>query len=773
MRITRINIKRFGIIREFELETGGKPVTIIYGNNESGKTTILDAILEALFSVKKLKSHFEGIDRYTVLDAKEGPGSPDNQDAPFKKTNVLFEGAIELDINNSLLTFPQKESLDKVISIPPIYARNVFVVREGELDFNRSENWWSTVKNRLSGVSADYVKVTNKIRDIVGLTTKGGWMNRLDRPIADEMARLHNTLEEIKSLKEEIKELSKLSQQQLEVEDSLKKAQKKMDNLKKAQKKMNYLEGKRLVEKYNETRKKSLEYEKYKEDGLKTWRNMEMEVVNARQTIELSIKHRDNYLRQITEKHKDIEAWQRQIATWEKKEVEIIPGMETRLMAYKRDESRLQMGTAGRSLLPVWMILCAISFCTMIFISLKINPVFYAVAGILFIAFCYSITVLWSSKNIGSRLKSAEREILDTFKRISEVSNGYNNITINEVSDWLFKNRSIRQELKGQIKMVTEKDIPGLDNTAKELSLSIIALEKKLQKLESFTDAMKLNTGCSSWEEMQTKCNEKESLHFSLKMLAERINGLLNTGWEEEWEERLSELEPFASIELEWDEDLNRQLEEKIAQLDSQLKVINNKIIELRMKLAKLGIKTPEEVWLKEDEIQESLSQLETEKEAGLLAIEIIEKISQEQDKLINDVISDGIYSATHLFSTITNQRYKRVFLDKNDINICTANGRTLPANCLSTGAQAQLYFALRISLAQNLLQQRSAFLLLDDPFLSCDSARLKEMVNILTDITQKGWQLIYFTIDENIVSMFEYYLKDALNIYQLHSIND
>ena len=70
----------------------------------------------------------------------------------------------------------------------------------------------------------------------------------------------------------------------------------------------------------------------------------------------------------------------------------------------------------------------------------------------------------------------------------------------------------------------------------------------------------------------------------------------------------------------------------------------------------------------------------------------------------------------------------------------------SLSVHQLSRGARDQLYFAARLSLAQQVLGGDAGFLLLDDPFLAADAGRLRNGFETLRRLTAEGWQVLYFT---------------------------
>ncbi len=761
IRINKINIREFDRIKDFAVELEPGKTTLIYGGNESGKTQILDAILDALFSVKELRKHFDGMGRY--IELKTGDGKTDEVEELLEYGENIFDGEVELDVDNKIMTFPQNEPLDKTLSIPLIFARNIFAVRDGELNFKSRGNWWSAVKSRLSDSAGDYSEISDKIMDMAGLAPDGKWLETPERDLAAHYENLNKKLVDLKAAKVDSKKLVDLKCKQNELNNKIKRLQNRVELQKGAKKKHILSTAMELLEKYGETQEQTEHLEKFNADNLKIWRNTETEIAKARQIIDLSTKHKDKFAK-LADKHlADIEAWTKTIDEWEKLDKDVVPALESKLAVYKQKGSKLQRGSTGGAMAFVWMTLCAVSSIAMTFISYAFNPVFYPVAGVLFVALGFTVKMWWSSKGVGVDLITLEREIKQIFRRLED---GDNDLSF--MNNWLLEKRGDYKEKKDAVRLTKEKELPDLENITTELSSSIRTLKNKLKKLEGFTEALESSSGCSSWEELQEKFNKKEALNLNLKMLEEQINQLLNTRDQDEWEDKLTELRPFASIEQEWDEKSDAKLENKIADLTKQAEAVTSTMVEARINIAKLGCRSLEDIWLSEDDIRSELSKLDIDREAAMVAFELLEKASHEHDKLVNNIISNGDGSAASMFSSITGGKYKNVYLLKDTIYADTAEGNTIAIDNLSAGAGAQLFFALRINLAQCLLDKNTAFLLLDEPLLHCDADRRKEMMNILRDIAGKGWQLICFTMDETTLNIFKDNFKDELKVHKL-----
>ena len=78
------------------------------------------------------------------------------------------------------------------------------------------------------------------------------------------------------------------------------------------------------------------------------------------------------------------------------------------------------------------------------------------------------------------------------------------------------------------------------------------------------------------------------------------------------------------------------------------------------------------------------------------------------------------------------------------------------PLAGLSTGAQEQILFALRIGFARKLLQRETSFLILDDAFQYSDWQRRNLLVGKMRELAEAGWQIIYFTMDDHIRDLFD-----------------
>ncbi|GAH45147.1 unnamed protein product [marine sediment metagenome] len=111
--------------------------------------------------------------------------------------------------------------------------------------------------------------------------------------------------------------------------------------------------------------------------------------------------------------------------------------------------------------------------------------------------------------------------------------------------------------------------------------------------------------------------------------------------------------------------------------------------------------------------------------------------------------------------------------MDPIEIKVKNKHNEIFEIYQLSGGALDQLNFAIRLALGEKLLQENPGFFILDDPFIKSDSMRLKNQTALLRTISQLGWQILYFTCKDEIISIFKPDIdNDSLNFLEIKNPN-
>lgn len=138
---------------------------------------------------------------------------------------------------------------------------------------------------------------------------------------------------------------------------------------------------------------------------------------------------------------------------------------------------------------------------------------------------------------------------------------------------------------------------------------------------------------------------------------------------------------------------------------------------------------------------------------AGKLLHQTIGKIREQEDEKISENLNSAIVREP--LKQIS-KHYVSVVLDDGSVKIMDEFNQEFNFNELSTGAREQIFLALRMGFASKVMQGDTAFMILDDAFQHSDWERRPGLIDNTFKFAKKGWQVIYFTMDDNIRDLFD-----------------
>lgn len=187
------------------------------------------------------------------------------------------------------------------------------------------------------------------------------------------------------------------------------------------------------------------------------------------------------------------------------------------------------------------------------------------------------------------------------------------------------------------------------------------------------------------------------------------------------------------------------QLQEKINEIKSKVKMQTEQKIELEIHIKKLEEGGEYTILLQEFENEKSrLQELVNEWVSKRLASYMIERTLKYARK---DRFPDTIKDAERYFSYLTNDAYKKIVIDNETVFVLTQDGNYLKAEELSRGTAEPLYVVLRLAFIANIQDVIRMPLLIDDGFVNLDRNRRARMYLLLKEISKKT-QIIYFSFD-------------------------
>lgn len=152
----------------------------------------------------------------------------------------------------------------------------------------------------------------------------------------------------------------------------------------------------------------------------------------------------------------------------------------------------------------------------------------------------------------------------------------------------------------------------------------------------------------------------------------------------------------------------------------------------------------------------EELSYLEERRRRLRMKAEALELAVNWLDESAREILASASRSLEGLvggyMGRITGGRYTRVYVDEGTFGMrlwSSEKGGEVEAELLSRGTVDQLYLAARLSLLEIICDHRRPPLILDDPFVTFDSRRLRGAMEVMREFAGE-WQVVIFTCGDH-----------------------
>ena len=212
------------------------------------------------------------------------------------------------------------------------------------------------------------------------------------------------------------------------------------------------------------------------------------------------------------------------------------------------------------------------------------------------------------------------------------------------------------------------------------------------------------------------------------------------------------------------DDKINFNIEEK-NKIEKELENSNKKIVEYKLKLNGIEYEENsinnklEDSISKEEEyesLQEQLTELQDKNKCILATKDLLEKA---YEKMKNNVTPKFTQNLSNIACNISNGKYKKViFNEEKGLVVELENGEYISVNRLSAGTIDELYLSLRLSMLDEISNEKMP-IILDEAFAYFDDERLKNSLIFLAE-QSKEHQIIIFTCSNR-----EKQILDSINI--------
>ena len=352
-----------------------------------------------------------------------------------------------------------------------------------------------------------------------------------------------------------------------------------------------------------------------------------------------------------------------------------------------------------------------------------------------------------------SQVKEYLAVVEELFAKISRKKPAQHNLSSNIqiIYDEMNKSKLDLETRKNLEEQLTNKRIE-----MQTLEKDIESYKKEIQKLlreGGADDEETFHTRGELFKKRQELLTGKEKAEREMKL----ISGISSMA---ELQEILS---PYSKEKLEEE---NREIRQKIQEINDELEKSRNVLAETKAKLDNLA---------SSDEISRLRAREEKLKEeirlnakiwgvnaiARYLVIKAREKFEKEhQPKVIKE--------ASRFFNTFTGGEYNKIIapLGEQSIEVMTATGKRKKPGQLSRATAEQLFLALRFGYMTNYAERSEGFpVVMDDILVNFDPTRLYHTARTIFQLAESH-QVLFFTCHPEMVSIFKEQKADAPVFY-------
>ena len=616
MKINKIKINSFGKLRNKEIEFKNG-INILYGENESGKSTIMNFIKNTLYGISKNKKGKEisDYDKYKPWGKEEFSGKLEYT----LDNNEKYEIYRDFNKKNPKIYNENSEDISKEFNINK-KTGNEFFYEQTKVD---EELFLSTVGMLQSEIKLEKNNQNILVQKLANLASTGDdnvsykrAIERINRRQLDEIGTDRSKEKPINLLKKQIQdlEINKINLEQYqnkkyEIEENEKKLLNDLNNLKNEN---NY---------YNEI-KLLIENKK-----------IEKEKINIKENINKENNEKINLLKkEIEEKNKKINI-------------------------EKNKNNLKSKNKINKKIIIYFLFLIIINIILLFILKNKFKYIILISIPIYLI-----ISLIIKNKTNKKIRNNINQEINEKINEIKIKENEINLIKINN------------EKLENEIKKLNNEF--NLKNN--------LELEKIKIKYKNLINENKMS-----------EKNNYENINLKLGLIQSKIND--------------TQIE-IHKLKLE-KESVEPRLD-KLAQIEEQL---NNNY--------------------------EKLNNLNNLNDSMEYAKNILEK---SFEKMKNSVTPKFTNNLSETISQIFNNKYSKVkFNEENGLIVELENGDYVPADRLSIGTIDQLYLSLRISMIDELSEEKLP-LFLDESFAYYDNNRLENALKYITNNLESRQTLIF-----------------------------
>jgi|LSQX01.2.fsa_nt_gb DNA repair exonuclease SbcCD ATPase subunit len=755
------------IIREFLIDLYG-PVrnrrcrlapgfNLLYGDNETGKTLTVDALVKLLLGRQAREKEFAALERveqfpegYVILEAKPG----------------------------ETIKLPESGDLSKVAGLSPAECANIFIIRNSNLAIAREREFYADLTDRLTGLrTAEIAAIIGKLYEMAALTPTGQFRNSGE-------VKLKSRLEEAGELASHIEELHRallaegfpaLEKEQLDLAEELAAIEERLEAFERARQRERYEKGKQALEQLQEAEARLQALQQINDDDERAWAEAERDRRRLKEEyagLKAGLKEKEQELNALKRQ------WQEKRLAFEEVEErktlideEIRPALKNYLVL-KGDVMRRE--GHGRFLAATAAFAAVLLIVAVAGAILRPEPFFFTAAAVAALVALLSWLAAYRVKRDRGVAAAALENIMTKLARHGLEGEGEGAVhrAVQACTAEYDRLQAELNRMKGEIEALKRELAALRDFTmplrARELSVAARAIGE-----------IKERSGLGSLVEYSARLKEKREAGAEITACRSVLESLFSSPPAagdpagetplKFWEEAVAALASFVgeSPGLHYDDQTVAQLKERkqaveekmaaggyrIAAVERELQEIERQAnLILQSEADPLYCRSASDLPLIRGRLIAFVEAHRQMKEEAQQVISIFEAIAAEEKARVAELFGAGS-PVSGYFRQITGGLYETVFYDRagERIKVRRRDGAILSADKLSGGAYDQLYLSIRLTLAEKLLAGGGGFMIMDDPFIKSDRSRLKQQLTALLSIAAAGRQIIYITAKEEV----------------------
>lgn len=774
MKIKEINIKKYGPLENKSYKLGN--FTLFYGPNESGKTMVVDAIVKFLLGKKKgyLKA-FDSIDR--VEEHPEGYLIIENDGKELKVSKGEF---------TELLNIHYEE------------LRGVIVVRNSDLnvakELKEKKNFYSLTSEKLVGTKLSKLQELKKALLKSSITTETGKLK--DKEGQNYKEKAETAQQSIEDIERLLNDLHQRGYDNIETKlHNLKKQKEeceiKLEKLNQLKKKIAYEECKTILEELKSIEINMDKLSIYSSEALQKYINQENEIKNLESQLQFIKSETEKAIEKLNSVA-DFLRKKESLLRESKIKLDEVNKLEKQIDEYKNEYERKSAETKRK--VKVWKgiavtsLTVALIFSVLVLLRFDTLPLFFKLS----LMTAFSILSL-----VSFTLSANNRKQIHFLAKIEEDLRKHGGTiffqTFDTQSQLEEKISKFKNEHRQLEKEITELEVQESEWKKKKNDYERKQLEliEAISKAQTELNRIKFSLNVENTEELKNNIelrnklkNRQENLRGKLvqnlrilnqKRIIESENletfeNVLNEAAETifSYPVKLNEkdMESLQSLSEEKLKSECKNISETIEKLITIQNLAQNQMRDIVKKLLDVGLNECVPVddinnlYISDMEriiegLKKYVEKIRTLSEEDKLALAILEEIEKEEKENIASIFENS--KLINIFHELTDNKYELMYnSETTDVIVKDQKSQVLKPEQLSAGTYDQLYFSIRLALAEQLFGNEKAFFILDDPFIKYDKNRLKKQLEKLFELSKQGWQFVYFTAKDEVLETLE-----------------